>query len=405
MHAKRLSHFCILVDVGSIDIDAVDDQGQTPLIAACYLDGKKSVTLSMIRKLLESGAKINKTDKKGRTVLHHAILKCRLPIVQLLLETAKVKVTIQDVDGNTPLHLAVSSHDSLIVQALVRHALIYQIPTELCNMEGFTPLTLACQLGRVDMARYLSAVVHHSPMRVDHKRRFTGKQWLDVVLFIPYGIDPFNCSLSRLHEIQPKPVNFMDSGTKQFCITYAWRGAINSGLQIFESQPQSVHSLTLRKKTKAVKVSTAPLKEPEESMTVQTITTNKQPFSRSLSAPPSETSRYKGAQPSSLQLVPYFLELQATSANILPSAQPPAIEDTASEIEGMLNEDVLECCPLTKPQDMLSMSLCLPRARKMYAKDKAGKQRVPTMQDLMATSASWSKVTLKKRKSLNNSFQ
>ncbi|XP_067952185.1 uncharacterized protein [Watersipora subatra] len=381
----RLQHFCFLVDAGGVDINYVNKSGKTPLIAACYLTARRSVTLAMVRKLLQSGAILSKVDPMGQTVLHHAVSQCKLRILELLLDTARTELTIRDAKANTPLHLAVEAQDLSLIRKLVTHMKVYQISSEVSNNDGLTPLSLACQKGRVDIARYLSATVQHSPMRSDTVMHRTGRQWLDTVLFVPYDVDPFTCPNSTLVQLQPKPWNYIENDCKINCITYDWRKTISSGLLQLEKSQRSNSARSVRG--------------------ISPPASSHQRLALSASHCSSKSQRYQKqkiirSQKSYMQMLPYFMELKATSTSILPAAQLPTEEERSlSELDG------LELCdinvPICRSNDMLSLSLSFSRPRKFQLREKTTKQKISTVQEAISATHAWSKSPIKKRRSVN----
>ena len=108
-----------LVEQKSIDIDAKDDQGCTPLILGAVYNNSVCVSL-----LLQGGAKILKSDKQDQNVLHKAAKegsKDVIESIQNFFKTGGLEELVskeyflkklmrqKDVRGNTPLMLALDS--------------------------------------------------------------------------------------------------------------------------------------------------------------------------------------------------------------------------------------------------------------------------------------------------------
>ena len=55
---------------------------------------------------------LNRQDKQGRTVVHHAISSLSMPILSRLVKMGAY-LDVQDKKGNTPMHLAAQYADSL----------------------------------------------------------------------------------------------------------------------------------------------------------------------------------------------------------------------------------------------------------------------------------------------------
>jgi len=78
-------------------------------------------------------------DRKGRTVVHHALHRCSVAVLKILVEMG-IQLNEQDDDGNTAMHLAAKRTDAreFIVCLLQNNA-----HTGLKNKSGVTPIDLA----------------------------------------------------------------------------------------------------------------------------------------------------------------------------------------------------------------------------------------------------------------------
>ncbi|CAI7569463.1 unnamed protein product [Penicillium viridicatum] len=97
----------VLLLQGNIDANSQDSDSRTPLIHA-VIENHDSV----VRLLLDHGARIGVYDCDGRSALHWAVLNRRLEILQQLLEHRArsepgLDIDIYDNYGWTPLHMAV----------------------------------------------------------------------------------------------------------------------------------------------------------------------------------------------------------------------------------------------------------------------------------------------------------
>ena len=107
-----------LINSGA-DINAVADNGSTPVLAACnqYLD--------IVKWLVEHGADVNKPDSDGVTCLMIAVQESK-KISKFLIDNG-ANVNAQDLSGNTALHWAIDSFECChsdkeeIVQLLIDH--------------------------------------------------------------------------------------------------------------------------------------------------------------------------------------------------------------------------------------------------------------------------------------------
>ncbi|CAM9221651.1 unnamed protein product [Ascophyllum nodosum] len=89
-----------LIDSGEADLDAGDNEGQTPLHIACYKN-----YVGIVKQLVEAGADVTKGDKVGNTPLHTAAVTGAFSVVKYLLERG-VPCDPQNLEGLTPLTLA-----------------------------------------------------------------------------------------------------------------------------------------------------------------------------------------------------------------------------------------------------------------------------------------------------------
>ena len=91
-----------LIDLGGLSVNCRDNQGFTPLIAACangFLD--IAIFLLCLRK-----ADPNITGYNKQSALHRAAYYGQIKILRLLKKYTKLKFSHADKNGNTPMHLA-----------------------------------------------------------------------------------------------------------------------------------------------------------------------------------------------------------------------------------------------------------------------------------------------------------
>ena len=125
------------------DINAVDDDEQTPLHKSAMFGRTESVKL-----LSDKGAKINKVDNNGNTPLHVAIMRGGdFEIVQSLIE--KANLAIQNNDDQNVLHVAVRYHKVDSINLILKHKQAPALITT-TDKDGLTPIHLAVSLGYFD---------------------------------------------------------------------------------------------------------------------------------------------------------------------------------------------------------------------------------------------------------------
>ena len=123
----------------------VNAAGETPLYIACK--GRKIRIIEMLLKSNQCDPNIS-TDQ-GMTALHIAIgdTHVHAKIVELLLDNTECS-NISNLNGDTPLHLAVQSQSITCVKLLLASAFC---DPNVINSEGDTPLHIACQQGSVEI--------------------------------------------------------------------------------------------------------------------------------------------------------------------------------------------------------------------------------------------------------------
>ncbi|WP_265030421.1 ankyrin repeat domain-containing protein [Wolbachia endosymbiont (group B) of Athalia cordata] len=155
----------LLIEKGA-NVNAQDNEGKTPLHLAVsssnldiigvpifirrLIDGEdENVNLqdNIVEILIEKGANINIQDNEGKTPLHLAVSNSSLGAegIAIVVETLigrDAKVDIQDNEGKTPLHLAVSNSDLPNIFAALS-LIIRGANVNIQDHEGRTPLHLA----------------------------------------------------------------------------------------------------------------------------------------------------------------------------------------------------------------------------------------------------------------------
>ncbi|MBR3628606.1 MAG: ankyrin repeat domain-containing protein [Elusimicrobia bacterium] len=97
------------------DVNGQDDQGRTPLMAACQ--GNSSV--EMMQLLLSYGARVNLTDNKGRTAFMYAAQYDSYEKVFREHLKAGALVNVKSNDGTTALMLACENMDTPAIVSLI----------------------------------------------------------------------------------------------------------------------------------------------------------------------------------------------------------------------------------------------------------------------------------------------
>lgn len=76
--------------------------------------------LEQVKNCLNRGADIAKSDRRGRTVLHLAVIRENLEITRFLLKHG-ADVNCQDDEGRTPLHIASTLKNVELTNLLIEH--------------------------------------------------------------------------------------------------------------------------------------------------------------------------------------------------------------------------------------------------------------------------------------------
>ncbi|MDN5247985.1 MAG: ankyrin repeat domain-containing protein [Wolbachia endosymbiont of Tyrophagus putrescentiae] len=109
-----------------------------------------SGSTSVVKLLIEKGAKVNLQNKNGRTPLHLAAGSGGTSVVKLLIEK-EAKVNLQDKNGRTPLHLAARSGNTSVVELLIEK----RAGVNPQDQDRRTPLHLASRYDHMDVVDVL----------------------------------------------------------------------------------------------------------------------------------------------------------------------------------------------------------------------------------------------------------
>lgn len=127
----------LLLKVPGIDVNAVNNIGQTSLHWACY-NGHTDVVKQLLK---EPGINVNIIDNHSQsTPLHFACSHGHTDVVKQLLKVPEINVAIGDKHGSTPLYYASAIGHTDIVKQLLK---MPEINVHITNNSGSTPLHLA----------------------------------------------------------------------------------------------------------------------------------------------------------------------------------------------------------------------------------------------------------------------
>lgn len=107
----------------------------------------------ILKKVESDEININHRDEKGNTLLHYAVEKGYINVIQCAVETKKMDINITNDDGITPLHLA-AKHPNRRVTA----SALIEMGADVCkkNNDGKLPEELAYEGNNVALARAIS---------------------------------------------------------------------------------------------------------------------------------------------------------------------------------------------------------------------------------------------------------
>eukprot|EP00605_Chrysophyceae_sp_TOSAG23-4_P000927 GSChrysophyteH1.ASY1.ANO1.1027.1 assembled CDS len=161
--SRQKLHYCALrgleeemkkiLSAGKNEINSEDEYGRTPLQLAA-INGH----IGVVQALIDAGADLSiASHQDGRIPLHMAVIGGHLDCVlhlqhQMLLQSKNVHA--QDSEGNTALHLAVTSAFPEIVDGLLRGGNLQDITTK--NNRGDSPLQCATDLNDSILRRMAS---------------------------------------------------------------------------------------------------------------------------------------------------------------------------------------------------------------------------------------------------------
>ena len=141
---KSVEAVTLLYDQGA-RLDATDKSGRTVLHVLCQ-QPKCLGFANILHWYVEHGANINALDVFQRTPLHWAANRGDREMVRLLLGNQAI-LNVQDLHGDSPLHLAVATYHHDRIEAttdLVKLMLEKGASPQIANQQGSTPLHLAC---------------------------------------------------------------------------------------------------------------------------------------------------------------------------------------------------------------------------------------------------------------------
>ena len=185
----RLRQLAVLLDLSTItNVDLPDKQGLT-LLMKCSIVPVGSCHLATI--LLQHGADKSIRDPEGNNALMHAVARGKLDLVKLLLSELNFDLNAGNSEGRCALHIAAALGNKDIVKELVENLKLMKMTLDPKDMEGFTPLLIACRHGKCDIACYLYQNGASKNIK-DNKCFLNAAEWLATVFDIPRSVKIFS---------------------------------------------------------------------------------------------------------------------------------------------------------------------------------------------------------------------
>lgn len=174
-------------DGKNIDLDVRDYDGRTPMMLAAYAGHT-----AFVEKLADKGAPLNSTDNFGRTALYFAVAAVQEGAIDALIKkganlhilpktdrrsflhqaaetarlsltqkfvAAKLPVNRKDVNGNTPLHIAIKHGNHPVVEYLLENG----ADPKITNSVGFSAVELAEQRNNYQITNLVKAYADGKP--------------------------------------------------------------------------------------------------------------------------------------------------------------------------------------------------------------------------------------------------
>ncbi|KAF0682589.1 Aste57867_25296 [Aphanomyces stellatus] len=131
-------------------IDIMDDNGQTPLLAAALINDAECM-----RTLLEFGADAGCQNKEGHAPLHYLASYCTDPTTFDLFLAKDVDVNCKSIKGNVPLHFAAMKGNEVAARILATHG----ADVSLLNEDKRSVVFLARQWGHLKLEEFFKFLI------------------------------------------------------------------------------------------------------------------------------------------------------------------------------------------------------------------------------------------------------
>lgn len=120
MKIEKIIRFLLLQDRHNKMVQAVDEDGETPLHVAA-----KCLEIAVMRMLLRAGADVNARDNEGNTPLHDIALRSEtagyFEVLRFLLEEGHADTTVRNNEGLTPAGVAIKRGNTKAAELIFNH--------------------------------------------------------------------------------------------------------------------------------------------------------------------------------------------------------------------------------------------------------------------------------------------
>ncbi|GAB1599470.1 uncharacterized protein LOC115215789 [Argonauta hians] len=155
----------LMVKYLKIDLNERDEEGKTALILCCYIIPEKyGLTLAQI--LIEKGCSVERSDKYGMNVLHHACIYERLLLTKTIIRAIDFPPNKKDNFGFTALHYSARAGNAEITRILTEYLLRYGYSLNPVDNENRTPFDYAQDLGYIECAEILMNAQEQSSNKI-----------------------------------------------------------------------------------------------------------------------------------------------------------------------------------------------------------------------------------------------
>jgi ankyrin repeat protein len=156
VHSERHHQLRLLLDAG-VNVNCQDlDTGHTPLIRAMFIENARQ-RRAIIKTLLGYGAKVEKTDREGKTAFAWACLLARNDVIRFLFKEIHLNIGLSSIDssGNDNLTLACASGNPTTVRLVAEAFRRARIDMNRRNTNDESALMTAHRLGFYDCVKVL----------------------------------------------------------------------------------------------------------------------------------------------------------------------------------------------------------------------------------------------------------